>query len=256
MIGKRRNAIDKGVCNGPKKMARRRAAVDRFAEEYRRTQEWIKFGDIADWFARRDNAVVPNETARSGAYNLLRNDLLAGDFEEDGKSQVRFLHPDHETEWISRRRMVDRERETAVSLPDAMDTIAPKDVIAQYLAHCWIPYRIFHRWLTKHGLSVPSRFDLEEGFAAHSGAAKPNRLSIQTSRSNARRRGRKPEKIERTKEAMRRDISERKLTIDDLKAMLEKQLVEKYGVSRTTARDARNAVLSEIVENPNPANDI
>ena len=147
---------------------RRWAVVNRFIEEQRRTRELINFADIADWLARRDNAVGPNETARSGAYDLLRDDLLAGDFEEDAKSQVRFMHSKHETEWISRRRTVDRESEKAVSLLDARDTFPAEDVIAQYLAHCWIPRRIFHRWLAKHQLPLsPPRFEpLENAKAA------------------------------------------------------------------------------------------
>jgi hypothetical protein len=56
--------------------------------------------------------------------------------------------------------MVDLKRETAISLPDAMDTFPPEVVIAQYLAHCWIPRRIFHRWLVKHNLPLsPPRFE-------------------------------------------------------------------------------------------------
>ena len=150
------------------KKDRRRVAVDRFIEEQRRTRELINFADIADWLARRDNPVVPNETARSGAYDLLRDDLQTGDFEEDGKSQVRFMHPNHETEWISRRRIVDCENEKVISLLDVMDSFLPEDVIAQYLAHCWIPRRIFHRWLAKHQLPLsPPRFEpLEKSKAA------------------------------------------------------------------------------------------
>lgn len=198
---------------------------------------------------------MPNETARSGAYELLLNRLLAGDFEEDGKSQVRFLHPNHETEWISRRRMIDLEKEKAVSLPDAMDT-SPEDVIAQYLAHCWIPRRMFHRWLTKHGLPMPARFGLEQKPAAALNVGTRRQSLAEILPANTRRRGRRPVKIEQTKEAMRKDIHEGRLTTDQLSAMREKELPEKYGVSRTTARDARKVVLSEFVGNSISTNDI
>ncbi len=109
---------------------RQRVAVDLFIEEqrHRRTNEFINFADIADWFARRDNLVVPNETARSGAYDLLRDDLRAGDFEEDGTSQVLFMHPSHDAEWISRRRTVDCETERVISLLDVIDTFTPQNV--------------------------------------------------------------------------------------------------------------------------------
>jgi hypothetical protein len=137
---------------------------------------------------------------------------------------------------------------------DGVDAEAQPDVVrSEYLMHCWMPHQTLGRWFAKYGLQVPPHFTKEGELPAYDGKAK---LAAQISRSNARRPGRRPDKIERAKEAMRRDINEGKLTIDGLKAILEKNLVERYGVSRTTARDARKVVLSEFVENSNPANDI
>jgi hypothetical protein len=62
---------------------------------------------------------------------------------------------------------------------------------------------------------------------------------------NARRRGHLPVKFEQTKAAMRRDIQEGRMTADELRGRLEKELAAAYNVSRDTARKARNAVLSE-----------
>jgi hypothetical protein len=50
---------------------------------------------------------------------------------------------------------------------------------------------------------------------------------------------------------MRRHLEEG-LTREELEKMYEKELEEKYGCSRYTAREARKAVLSEFVVNPNP----
>jgi hypothetical protein len=81
---------------------------------------------------------------------------------------------------------------------------------------------------------------------------------------NVRRRGRRPIKLEQAKEKMRRDIQEDRQTADTLNDMPEKNLASTYGVSRDTARKARDAVLrdavlSEIDENSNsrqtPTND-
>jgi len=47
---------------------------------------------------------------------------------------------------------------------------------------------------------------------------------------------------------MRDDLSQRRRTPAELKNMLEKNLAASYGVSRDTARKARNAVLAEISE--------
>jgi hypothetical protein len=70
-----------------------------------------------------------------------------------------------------------------------------------------------------------------------------------------RRRGRRPEKFEQTKDAIRNDIQQERLTVAELDDMLEKNLVTKYGVSRETARKARNAVLSELNSRQIPTND-
>jgi hypothetical protein len=77
----------------------------------------------------------------------------------------------------------------------------------------------------------------------------------QTKHQEGRRRGRKPEKLEGTKAAMRRDIDEGKYTQVDLRNMLEKALADSYNVSRDTARKARKAVLSEIVARQISTND-
>jgi hypothetical protein len=63
-------------------------------------------------------------------------------------------------------------------------------------------------------------------------------------RQAGNRRGRKPIKLEQVKQAMRRDLSQG----SELQNMLEKQLAAKYGVSRDTARKARDAVVPKIVD--------
>lgn len=65
----------------------------------------------------------------------------------------------------------------------------------------------------------------------------------------ARRRGRRPKKLEEVKAAMRKDIAEGRRTREGLRDALEKELEDDYHVSRDTARKARNAVLSEDVGN-------
>jgi hypothetical protein len=64
-------------------------------------------------------------------------------------------------------------------------------------------------------------------------------------KTQARRRGRRPKKLDQVKERMRDDIRRGELTVADLRDMLEKQLVGTYGFGRTTVRTARNAVLGE-----------
>jgi DNA-binding GntR family transcriptional regulator len=63
-----------------------------------------------------------------------------------------------------------------------------------------------------------------------------------------RKRARPPKKFEQTKQAMEQDILQGRLTATGLKTMLEREISEKYSVSRDTARKARNAVLAEFVD--------
>jgi len=67
-----------------------------------------------------------------------------------------------------------------------------------------------------------------------------------------RPRGRKPNKFEQVKEAMRVDLRQGRRTVADLQEMLEKDLAGTYGVSRDTARRARNAVVAEFDGNSIP----
>jgi len=69
--------------------------------------------------------------------------------------------------------------------------------------------------------------------------------------SEDRPRGPKPKKFDQTRQAMKHDIRERRLTVTKLRGMPEKAMAERYGVSRDTARKARSAVLSEFVEESN-----
>jgi hypothetical protein len=63
---------------------------------------------------------------------------------------------------------------------------------------------------------------------------------------SARRRGARPHKFEQTRGAMLDDLRQGRRTAAELKDTLEKNLAADYGVSRDTARKARNAVLAEL----------
>ena len=63
-----------------------------------------------------------------------------------------------------------------------------------------------------------------------------------------RRRGARPMKFERTKDAMKQDVEQGRRTLAELADIIEKELAAIYEVSRDTARRARKAVLSEFGE--------
>jgi hypothetical protein len=217
---------------------RRSNWIKRFADEQRRRREWINFGEVADWCSELGGRAERDEARRANAYDWLTQDLLAGDFEESGASQVRFLHPAVTAEAMTRKRISDCGNEIVMSLPEVMETSPAHVARSEYLAFCWLPRRMFERWLAKHELPAsPARF--EPHSPAESTPLHPDRPG--------RQRGKRPIKLEQTKEAMRRDIQAGQMTLAKLTAMLEKELVSKYIVSRNTARKARNAVLSEFV---------
>src|SRR5262249_62012217 len=70
----------------------RLARMERFAQTQRRTQEWVNFEEIAELCSELVGSGVPNEAARENAYRNLERDLLSGDFEENGRSRVLYLH--------------------------------------------------------------------------------------------------------------------------------------------------------------------
>jgi hypothetical protein len=114
----------------------------------------------------------------------------------------------------------------------------------------------FVRLLTAHGLDLPKFWrpsiakpsELHEK-AQNSTSGRAHRKQAPPVRSEVRKRGPAPVKLEAVKEEMRRDIQEGRLTVTSLQAMQEKNL-QNYGggVSRDTARRARADVLSEFVE--------
>jgi hypothetical protein len=82
-------------------------------------------------------------------------------------------------------------------------------------------------------------------------ASRPTRPpSTAIEKAAAQRRGRKPTEREEVKERMRADLQQGRCSKEDLRGMLQKNLVSKYGAgSRDTACKARDELLSEIAEN-------
>jgi hypothetical protein len=123
--------------------------IERFTARQQGVREWISFAEIAEWCSREDGSIVPNESKRAAAFDLLQTEFLAGEFEENGRSRVLYLHPAIAKARISRQ-----------TLKDAIDhNHDDHRGRSQYLPYCWIPRPMFDRWLTKHRLpEAPARF--------------------------------------------------------------------------------------------------
>ena len=92
----------------------------------------------------------PDESARASAYEKLQRDLLEDvDFEENGRSRVLYLHP-----WTVKAKM------TRQHMQDMIDIYPPTTIRSEYFDHCWLPRKLFQRWLAKHELpACPQRFE-------------------------------------------------------------------------------------------------
>ena len=121
------------------------ANIRRFEEAQRRKREWINFVEIAEWYSELRGPTTPKKAAaaREQAYSMLERDLLAGLFEEGGRSQVLFLHPGLSvSHWKMERQW----------LRDAIDNNYDSEHGRSYLRHCWLPRTFFKRWRGWHHL--------------------------------------------------------------------------------------------------------
>ena len=124
--------------------------IRRFEEVQRRKRNWINFTEIAEEYSERDGPVAPEKAAaeRERACAMLEHDLLARNFEENGRSQVLFLFPG-----FTDRRM------TPQRLQDAIDYNYDNRCGRSYLENCWITRNRYERWREWHNLGeLPPRF--------------------------------------------------------------------------------------------------
>ena len=128
---------------------RRTARIERITEFLRHSGERKNFAEIAE-YCSEESGIVSNEVARETAYEKLLADLLDGDFEENGVSQIMYLHP-----YTSKTRMTREWMADLLAFKDA-DRAA---IISQYLAPCWMPRAFSERWFAKHRMEPrPPRF--------------------------------------------------------------------------------------------------
>jgi hypothetical protein len=127
--------------------------IDRFArfkDRQLRKREWINFREITDWCSELGGGAERDEARRSNAYSTLRDDLLAGDFEDAaGKSCVLYLH--------HRSTRVRMTRENWLIIEE---THSPDIARSQFLDRCWLPRHMFQHWLARRELPLsPPRFE-------------------------------------------------------------------------------------------------
>jgi hypothetical protein len=128
--------------------------IRRFEEEQRRKREWISFVEIAEWYSGLEVPTNPKKAAAAAeqAYRMLQTDLLAGLFEEGGRSRVLFRSPgvDFRAGKMTRQR-----------LQRAIDDDPDGDHVRSLLRNCWLPQKLCERWREWRNLPKSSRFSRE-----------------------------------------------------------------------------------------------
>jgi len=154
--------------------------IRRFEEEQRRKREWISFVEIAEWYSDLRGPVSPEKAAalREQALSMLKSDLLAGLFEEGGRSRVLFRFPGV---GFTHGKMT-RQR-----LQDAIDNDPDGEHIRLLLSHCWLPRDLFERWCARHHLpKSPSRFQPQESHPVSPATARDEKAAIEALASQLR----------------------------------------------------------------------
>jgi hypothetical protein len=133
--------------------------MERFARTQLRKREWLNFEEIVVLCSELNGSGVPNEAARENACRNLELALLNGDFEENGRSRVLYLHPS-----------TIRTRMTREWYRDAIEyNYDGRQGRSQFLPWCWISRSMYERWAAKHYLpSAPPRFEQPFAPAEHS----------------------------------------------------------------------------------------
>ena len=155
----------------------RTARIERFAERQRQTREWINFAEIAEWCSKEDQSIVPNKEKSTAAFDTLASDLLAGEFEENGRSRVLYLHPA-----TAKARMARDWLQDAIA-----HNYDGEHGRSEYLPHCWIQRRMFERWLAKHRLpESPPRFRPQKSYYVSGATAGDETAAIKALASQLR----------------------------------------------------------------------
>jgi len=210
-----------------------------------RTKGWLTIAQLARaWTAEIPGAERDPQQFEQELVHLLLEDIVnkrlddAGPLVEGRRLGLRIITPDH------RAGFLDGDQARDLLLPGGVWTFHLDRIVVMKEAALDFAHR--------HALPPPSWWS--DAVAASTKSAPPDtviQIPSAASKNQASlkpRRGAKPVKLERVKEAMKNDIRQGRRTVTELSNMREKDLAAEYDVSRYTARKARNAV-SEVVEN-------
>lgn len=205
-----------------------------------RTKRWLTVAQLARaWTAEISGPERNSEEFEQDLVHLLLEDIVNGRLDDTG-SLV-------EGRRLGLRLITPNEQAGFVEGHQVRDLIHPGGASAWVLNRIVLMKEAALDFAQRHKLPPPSWWSDAETAPTKTTNSRAADGAISTT-GLSRPRGAKPKKLERVKEAMKDDVKQGRHSIAELREMREKDLAAEYGVSRDTARKARNAV-SEFVEN-------
>jgi Bacterial regulatory proteins, gntR family len=211
-----------------------------------RTMGWLTVNQLARaWAGELPGAEKEPKRFEQDLAHLLLEDVANGRLDDAGplvegqRLGLRIVTPDFQAGFLEGRQILDALRSGGDAEFFAHRIVVMKEAALAFAQRHNLPPP---SWWRNDAVTAP---DDVIGTAASSSGTTPQNPANQTL---PRRRARAPKKFEQTKQAMAQDILQGRLTATELKTMLEREISEKYKVSRDTARKARSAVLPEFVD--------
>jgi hypothetical protein len=207
-----------------------------------RTKDWVTIPELTGAWSleltkdREDPKQVERHLRDLLIYDIINGRLdEAGPLVNDRRPGLRIIL----SEFVPPRSITGRELAPLISpAPDVLERfVVMKEAVLDFARRRKLP--------------SPSWWAGPDSLSADSGAACPA-IEVPDVPPNpaptglAKRPGRKPDKRNQVKDAMRKDIRTGRVTITDLSKMDDKDLAFQYEVNRETARKARTEVLSEM----------
>jgi hypothetical protein len=212
-----------------------------------RTKAWLTLHQLVQgWAAELPGAEKNPKGFEQNLFHLLLEDIANGRLDDAGplvegqRLGLRIITPGCQAGFLEGRQILDVVRSGADAEFFAHRIVVMKEAALAFAQrHNLPPPSWWQNGATALPMTAP---DDIIGTAASKSATAIEKLAKQ---AQPRSRGRKPKKLNRTKEAMRDDIQKGRLTPSGLEKMTEMELSTKYVVCREIVRKARNAVLPE-----------
>ena len=212
------------------------------------TKGWLTLYQLARaWAAELPGADRDPKVSEQNLAQLLLEDVVNGRLDDAGppvegqRLGLRFVTPDLRAGFVEGRQILDILRSGGDAEFLAHRIVVMKEAALAFAQRHNLPPP---SWWQNGTTALPASDDIIGTAASNSATA----IEKSAKEAQPQSRGRKPKKLNRTKEAMRDDIQKGRLTPPRLEEMTEMELSAKYVVCREIVRKARNAVLPEFLD--------